>query len=45
MLFIKCDLGGDFKTEKYKIITADCGGPLTFKTNKKLNRRDKKHSL
>lgn len=23
----------EFKTEKYKIITAGCGGPLQFKTN------------
>ena len=30
---IKRLLEEDFKTEEYKIITADCGGPLTFKTN------------
>ncbi len=30
---IKQLIEGDFKTGKYKIITADCGGPLTFKTN------------
>src|SRR5690554_5001750 len=30
---IKRLLEEDFKTGKYKIITADCGGPLTFKTN------------
>jgi hypothetical protein len=30
---VKLLLEEDFKTEKYKIITADCGTPLTFKTN------------
>ena len=30
---IKRQLEEEFKTEKYKIIAADCGGTLTFKTN------------